>query len=518
MKRLFTNPSSSIDTLTLFSICFFSAYFLSPLFSIPVLILALITELSRDENKFRNLVLIIFIFIAGIAIENRDTLITELSGDFFSAKLTSDQIEPLRNKLSHLTNRSRNREFLKALTTGKREFSAEFRSLLINSGTMHLVAISAFHVGVVFIILNLFFFRLIFVFMPVRPRLRQLSVIILKMIFSAYYFYITGGSIPTLRAITFILFFEFFLLSGAIPRTMTIFLISLTAVSVLIPASASSLSFVMSAICVATVLNIWRFSDSVTIRLVSISVLINYALLPVTCDLNGCFSLSAAFINLLIIPLMFLIIPVISLAQFGILFSSKIASFFLSAADFLLDPLMFTLRFFSDFSEMTLFPIITPSFFIKICFIATFFTALLLRGNLKKAAVILNISFFVFFLSNWVETRFNPYGFFRPDEFFSRVGCVIHEDGTGSIYFDKYRYNPQFNPYFYNNLEKAAAECRITEVKSIHFSKQVSEKIKKKIRKRIRFRNCVFYSKNPSSHPEKNRSYIQVHHFSDPFQ
>lgn len=493
------NISSSIDVPTFFSICFFSAYFLPPLFSISVLILCLIIAFSRDENRFRNLALIIFIFLAGIAIEKRDSVIIEKSDSFYSANLSLDQIEPLRNKLSSLTNRSRNREFLKALTTGKREFSGEFRSLLINSGTMHLVAISAFHVGVVFIILNLFFFRFIFVFMPVRPLTRQLSVMILKMIFSAYYFYITGGSIPTLRAITFILFFEFFLLSGAIPGTMTIFLISLMAVSILIPASASSLSFVMSAICVATVLNVWRnIPDSVSIRLVSISVLINYALLPVTCDLNGCFSLSAAFINLLIIPLMFLIIPVISLAQFGILFSSNFAYFFLSIADFLLDPLMFTLRFFSNFSEMTLFPIITPSFFIKVLFIVTFFAALMARGNLKKFFTGINLCFFLFFLFNFPGNK----GFKRPDEFFSRVGCVIHDDGTGSIYFDRYSYNPRFSPYFYNNLEKAASECKITEVRSIHFPKQISENIKIKIRKRIRFRNCVFYSKSFLDRPQ----------------
>lgn len=518
MNRMFANTPLPLDTLNLLSISFFSAYFLSPIFSLPIPIFCLIIELSRDENRFRNLALIVFIFLAGIAIENRDTMIAERSEKFFSANLTSNQVEPLRSELSQITNKSKNREFLKVLTTGKREFSSEFRSLLINSGTMHLVAISAFHVGVVFIILNLFFFRFIFVFMPTRPFIRQLSVIILKIIFSIYYFYITGGSIPTLRAITFILFFEFFLFSGVIPGTMTVFLVSLTAVSVLIPASASSLSFVMSAICVATVLNVWRnIPDSVCIRLICISVLINYALLPVTSELNGCFSLSAPFMNLLIIPSMFLIIPVISLAQFGILFSTKIASFFLSIADILLDPLMFSLRFFSEFSEKTLFPIIAPSFFIKTAFVITFFGALMLRGKLKKFTAVISICIAIFFCCNRVETRFNPYGFMRPDEFFSRVGCVIHEDGTGSIYFDRYSYNPRFSPYFYNNLEKAAAECRITEVRSIHFPNQVSEKIKEKIRKRIRFRNCVFYFKDPIDRPEKNRLYRQAHRFPDPF-
>ena len=516
MKQLIQKFSLNTDTLFLLPVCFFSSYFLHPGFSVAILV-ASILMIPRKENKLR-LGLIIFIFLAGMAIEKRDAVIIEKTGDFYSVNLKSEVIKPFRNRLSDLTNRSHNREFLKALTTGKREFSGKFRSLLINSGTMHLVAISAFHVGVFFIILNLIFFRFLNVFLPFKPSKVYLITLVFKLTVSGYYFFITGGSIPTLRAITFILAFELFTFYGFLPNPMTVFLLSLMSVSILIPASAVSLSFIMSAICVATVLNIWKnMPGSVTVRLITVSVLINYALLPVTCELNGCFSLSAPFINLLIIPMMFMIIPVISLAQFTILFSDNTAAFFLKTADFLLNPLMFNLNFFSEFSQKTLFPVIEPSFFIKTVFIITFFSALLLRGRVKKASAVINICLAIFFFTNWVDTWVNPYGFMRPEEFFSRASCVIHEDGTGSIFFDKYRYNPKFSPYFYNNLERSAAQCGITEVNSIHFPQEVNNKIKEIIRKRLRFRNCRFYSKEFTDRPEKNRPGISALRFSDPF-
>ena len=332
-------PKTSI--LFLVPICFFSAYFFPLYLFIPMLILAVISSANK-KNKFRDIGMLIFIFLAGIAINNRDVKIIKKEGVYYSPKLKWECIEPFRKKLSDITNQAENREFLKALTTGKREFSGKFRSLLINSGTMHLVAISAFHVGVVFIILNLIFFRFLNVFLPFKPSKIYLITLTIKIAVSAYYFFITGGSIPTLRAITFILAFELFTFYGSLPNAMAVFGLSLMSVSILIPASAMSLSFIMSAICVATVLNIWRnMPESVTVRLITVSVLINYALLPVTCDLNGCFSLSAPFMNMLIIPMMFLIIPLISLAQFSIPVSENIASFFLKIADKLLNPLMF---------------------------------------------------------------------------------------------------------------------------------------------------------------------------------
>ena len=476
-----------------------------------------IKNIFNKKNRFRNTGIIIFLLLATVAVVKRDLNIIEKTGNFYSANLRSELTEPFRNSLSRLTNRSHNREFLKALTTGKREFSGKFRSLLINSGTMHLVAISAFHVGVVFIILNLIFFRFLNVFLPFKPSRVYLITLLIKILVSAYYFFITGGSIPTLRAITFILAFELFTFYGFLPNPMTVFLLSLMTVSILIPASAVSLSFIMSAICVATVLNIWKnMPGSVTVRLITVSVLINYALLPVTCELNGCFSLSAPFLNMLIIPMMFLIIPLISLAQFTVLFSENIASFFLKTADILLDPLMFNLNFFSEFSEKTLYPVIEPSFFIKIAFVVTFFSALMFRGRVKKAAAVLSLCFAFFFFTNRVDTLVNPYEFKRPDEFFSRTFCVIHEDGHGSIFFDRYTRNPRPGHYFLNNLEKAAAQCGITEVRSIHFPQEVSEKTKESIKKRIRFKNCRFYWK-ATDRPEKSQYGRQVLRFPDPF-
>ena len=139
------------------------------------------------------------------------------------------------------------------------------------------------------------------------------------------------------------------------------------------------------------------------------------------------------------------------------------------------------------------------------------------RGRVKKVMAVTSICLAMLFFTNRVDTWFNPNSFKRPDEFFSRTFCVIHKDGSGSIFFDRYRRNPRLSTYFLNNLEKAAAQCRITKVQSIHFPQEASENTKESIKKRIRFRNCRFYSKEFTDHPEKNRPDISALRFSDPF-
>ena len=189
-------------------------------------------------------------------------------------------ITDLQNRLEKQAATVENHEFISALAIGKRNFSQKFRHDLAVTGTMHLVAISAFHTGIMVLLFRIFFKSILFL-VPLRPYIKNIIMFFLKIAASAYYFFITGASIPTLRSLAFLLFFDFFMISGSFPHPVFIFFCSLAAVTLLIPGSLLSMSFLMSALCVATVLKLWRLlPKSLAISLVCVSATVNYILLP----------------------------------------------------------------------------------------------------------------------------------------------------------------------------------------------------------------------------------------------
>ena len=400
-------------------------------------------------------------------------------------------VENLQHRLEKQTATIENHEFILALAIGKRDFSQKFRHDLAVTGTMHLVAISAFHTGIMVLIFGIFFKTLLF-FVPLRPYIKNIIMFFLKAAASAYYFFITGASIPTLRSLAFLLFFDFFMFFGSFPHPVFIFFCSLAAVTILIPGSLLSMSFLMSALCVATVLKIWRvLPRSLAISLICVSTTVNYILLVVDPALSGTFSIFAPFVNFFVIPVVSLSVPFVTLAQFLIPFSCIAAQFMLKIADLLISPATFFVSYFADLAEKAAVPVVQTPIFIKIFFAASFFSALYFRNKIKYLSITANILaaipfFFGIFSSDEIK---------RSDEFNGKAFCVRESVTSGRIFFDKYSKNPTFNTYFLTNIERFSAECGITEVRSVHFPGKLTEKQESTLRKKIRFKNAKFYSR-----------------------
>lgn len=441
--------------------------------------------------------------------------------DFNTMETLTNNIEPpawidlKKAELSKHVAPLKNREFILALTTGQRQFSSKFRTGMINTGTMHLVAISAFHAGIMVIIFN-FIFRMLLFFIPLRQHSKNMILFFLKLTAAFFYFFITGGSIPTLRALSFILFLDMFFLNGTFPHPLTLFLFSITATAVIIPHSATSLSFIMSAICVATVLQIYKLLPaSITVRLISVSVMINFALLPVYSAISGTLPLSAPIVNLLVIPVVSITVPFITAAQFSSLISVELSSFFLNIADTLIDPASFLILFFDGTAQRSLIPLIDPPFFIKILFTLSFFFSLYLRKKAKIAAITATFIFMQFFIFNF---QTSPFIISRSEALFERAYCITYPGRSGRLVFDRYKFNPKFNPFLISRMEKAASLCGISAVISIHTAHFVPEEIQKKIRKNIRFSNVRFYSLSPDTAFPEYRNFLPSLLYHDPFQ
>lgn len=469
----------------------FFAYYFFPKTSFIItapIFLCFIIKLRHSHQHLEKLLFLIFVSISGAAVFQRDTLFLEYSQ--LNTIRSPDFIDLYKNKLFIMTDALQNREFLSALTTGKRVFSNTFRKDLINTGTMHIVAISAFHVGLMIVFIN-YFLKILVTVTNLRPKHFFVLSLTLKICFSFYYFFITGASIPTLRALFFILFFDFSIMLGAYPYMFSLFLISLMAVCIVIPQSATSISFIMSALCVATIMKIWKFMPrSITIKMILTSIILNYILIPVSTELNSSYSLSAPLVNLLVIPIVSLTIPFITCAQFLIPFSEGSAEFFIMIADKLISPATFSITFFGNYAEMSLIPLIEPQFGAKVLFVSFFFCALFSSGKLKPFFIILNFLCLLPFHFNFQTEETKIY---RPVSFYNKAACIVHPAGNGSIILDKFTYNPDVNDKFIQRLEKACGECGINRLNSIHLQKKLSRDKENFIKKRLRFNSTRIY-------------------------
>jgi ComEC/Rec2-related protein len=470
---------------------FFGGYFFSIQFTtLASIFLSTLLYVVREDLKKRTIVLFsIFLLFSGNAVRSRDESIEDKS--FFNKIKAPSIIEKQREKIDYISTSKVNSHLVKALGIGKREFSEKLRDSLIVTGTMHLVAISAFHTGIMIVFLN-FIFKILFLFAPVGLRTSTAISLITKLLASIYYFYLTGSSVPTLRALVFILFYDAVYASGKKPDPLTLYFFSLTGVSVLIPQSAVSISFIMSALCVATVIQIWnRLPTSVSIKIITVSVLINYVLMPVSVSLTGCYPLASPFINLLVIPLFTLCVPFISLAQFSIPFFSGGASFFLTIADNILTPAIFHINYFSELSTKLMMPLIDPGKTVKILFVGSFFASLSVSGKTRLILAGLNVSFIIFFIFSYNSNSRDTF-VLKPQNLFGSATCVVFRDSSGHIFFDSGRNNPGTTTRFYHRMERAAAECKINKVLSVTTRNRFQKDAENKLKSRWRFKSTVF--------------------------
>ncbi len=471
---------------------FFSGYFLPPVFAM-FLGSILFPFLYLYKNMAEKRVFILFAFFllfSGQAIKHRDS-VTE--NESFRDIRAPGFIVEQREKLTHSISFLNNRQFIKALALGEREFSESFRESLIVTGTMHLVAISAFHTGIMIMIINIVFTFLL-LFVPVRPSVGSHSALAVKWMVSYYYFYITGGSIPTLRALIFILAYDTVYSSGKRPSPLILYFYSLVFVSVSIPKSLGSISFVMSALCVATVLHVWnRLPGSYIIKIVSVSIIVNYILLPVSTDLTGTFPLASPVVNVFVIPLVSLSVPFVSLAQFSA-FSPDISLMFLRIADIVISPVVFYIDSFNEFASRMMLPLVSPPVYVKMLFVFSFFMALNTAGNRKNFFITCNLLFLIPFLFSFQPARFKVV---VPQNLYGRAQCIVFSDSSGKIFFEPERNNPGTTVRFYQRMERAASECGINRVKSITSGQEFPEEAKRKLRKKMRFKNTAFISYHP---------------------
>ncbi len=481
---------------------FFAGYFLpfKAVLALAFLPAALFFPASFDRKKRIALMFSLFLLFSGHAIKNRDD---SLSPGVFSNKISTPFfIENSRRSLSVLASQTENRQLVKALSTGEREFSESFRDSLIVTGTMHLVAISAFHTGIMIMFLNILF-KTIFLFFTVSYKYSTAIALFAKLTASAYYFYLTGTSIPTLRALIFILIYDAVYASGKKPDPLTLYFYSLAGVSIFIPQSASSISFMMSALCVATVIQVWsKLPSSMTVRIITVSILINYALIPVSSYLTGAFPLASPFVNLMVIPLVSLAVPFISIAQFSAIFSGNTALFFLKAADFIFTPVAFHVEYFSEMATKLMMPLLNPPFAIKILFTASFFTALSSRKKTNLFFTALNLFFFMLFIFPYKNDDIKVT---KPSSLYGAATCVVFSDGKGELYFDNFRNNPGATRRFYHRMERAAAECGINRVVTVTTSTDFNEETVNKLKKRWRFKNTLFRSYHPDLTFDRNQ-------------
>ena len=468
-------------------ILFFLSYFF-PLASFTVTVLWHIYLIIRMKNLQISRTAILFSFfisISGPAVKERDEIFD--SSSFSGTVQTPLKIELYKKELEGFSQKLKNREFITALTTGKRNFTDSFRNDLINTGTMHIVAISAFHVGLMLIMIN-FILKISGISLFLKPRYFAIVSLVLKLILSFYYFYITGASIPTLRALVFMLLFDIYIMTGRNPHSLTIFLFSITAVCIIIPASAVSISFIMSALCVGTIINIWGIlPKSVTVKLITVSIMMNYILIPVSASLNGTFPLFSPAVNLFVIPVVSLSLPFITAAQFFIPLSLKIPEFLLKTADFLISPASFIIGFVGETAEKSLIPLINPPFIIKFLFTVTFFCALFFKKR-NFPFIASNILLLILFQINLNESTV------RPSTFYEKAICIKEASGRGHLIFDKYGNNPVTGLSLNQKIEKAAAECGIRSLASIHFPQNTGGKTLHNIRKRLRMRSVRIYT------------------------
>ena len=286
-----------------------------------------------------------------------------------------------------LTDKSLN-GLLKALSFGERgDISNVQRKVLQVTATGHLIAISGLHLGLI-ASGSFFIFSLIFKYLPLRflPARRQNSlvvmnhfyiVILLSLGVTFFYAYISGSSLPTLRALLMILGYWILRMLEAKVTMKTLLLYVVFVIILLWPFSLLSISFWLSFYAVALIfLMTWRFSIASTqpenspclingttkgitkylvkiwrasVSLFYLQLLLSVTLLPLTLLINYQFSLLAIVANMIAVPVMTLTaIPLCLLATLSLTISAELALFFFNGAYFFIDLLWDILVYLSE--------------------------------------------------------------------------------------------------------------------------------------------------------------------------
>ncbi|MEW6991162.1 DNA internalization-related competence protein ComEC/Rec2 [Colwelliaceae bacterium 6441] len=271
--------------------------------------------------------------------------------------------------------------FILALTFGERgDLSKAHWQVLKNTATQHLIAISGLHLGLV--AAGVFvFFSVLLKHLPLQNLLSQYYqlkiiqlnhqgfVITCTLLFTLFYAYLAGFSVPTLRALLMLLVYwgaRGLAIKLSISR---LFLLTLFFIVLVAPFSLFSQSFWLSFYAVGLIFALlWRFqplfsqvnhSDNSRISkckkwfstLCYLQLTLFVLMLPITVQFNHQLSLVSLPANLIAVPWMSLTaIPLSLLSVIFVPISESVASFFIYAALQSLTWLWQYLAWLSEFS------------------------------------------------------------------------------------------------------------------------------------------------------------------------
>jgi len=472
-------------------IFFFLSYtyiFLTP----ALLTLFLLTFLSGKSSRTLHLLLLVstIFSLTGLICSHRDSLYRPEK-----AKISENSSPGYRENFIDFIEKNSDSKLIAALSAGKKNFTSREKNIFLKSGTMHIVAISAFHIGVLFL-----FFEIIRKLMLGFSNINPMSIIIYTNIvkFSAltFYIYITGFSIPTVRAAIFIFTFDIFLSFSIRLNLLYLYLLSLIATSLLVPASLKSYSFLMSSIAVFTVISVWKkLPASAAVRIISLSAIISFIFIPISVHLSGYVSLFAPISNLIIIPYAFILVLLSLIIQLSYILSNDLVLEVLKLSEPFFKIAELNIEIMSNYSSAFLIPGINRPLFTGFFFYMIFFLMFFIKG-LKRVfllSVLLTLSF-----SYFIKFGKNSFVIKRLYSLPGKAYCIPGESGNGSIIETKRYYYPykKLNskidkiPLY---LEKELADCGITKVSSIHLKKRLPHKVMKELYKRKRFKFSKLY-------------------------
>ncbi len=399
-----------------------------------------------------------------------------------------------RHRLIGFVKRHGGSNLLLALSTGKRSFSEREKGIFLKTGTLHLVAISAFHIGMLFLFLHLLF-RLILPLTSFSPFLLQLIFLIIKSLLLINYLQLTGWAVPTLRAALFILILD---VAGSFGRTIHSYFalsISLILTALTIPGSFTSPSFIMSALAIFTVISLIRTMPSIMmVQIVSLTLVINTVLLPVTVSLSGFISPMAPIANLIAIPLVSLIVPITILLQFIWELAPFLAHFLISCGDGLCRILEVNLSTISKTSTPILIPTVELAPISTVVFFLSFLLIRFTEGRWRYLSLCL---FLTLSLLHFLPVGQNR-GVRRIYSFPGKAYCVNEGSGRGRIVEERRYIFPgklvrKRLRKLVSGIERDMARCGISRVESIHAAAPLPEKALEELLKRPRFSKAKIF-------------------------
>ncbi|MFO7735372.1 MAG: ComEC/Rec2 family competence protein, partial [bacterium] len=299
----------------------------------------------------------------------------------------------LRQRFIKFTERQKMGPLATALLTGERRFGSSFRRPFSRTGTSHIIALSALHIGTVL----LFFFFITKVLRSFK-FLSSIFITYISFLFSMagaiFYLWITGWSIPTVRAAVFIMLISGFRKSGIFLHPQFVYIISLLLTLTLVPHSITQYSFIMSAVAVGTVIYSWkRSSNSVSIRIITTGIMVNTALIPILSSFNGYVTYAAPLANLILLPVMGITVALTFAVQLTFFLFPQILPPFMEILQFLCDALIVITKGLSQYSQGMLIPTVKPPNYVNILFYVFFFLSMTGKKSIKiSAAAILVIS------------------------------------------------------------------------------------------------------------------------------